>query len=147
MSTPNPFPNTEKLPPDIDLYMLPETARDLVRAVGLAVAIELVASLGGTRISAKKIERGFSRAVANQFRSFFWDGEVEVPRCLSALRAAHARMILADEKSGVGNKELALKYGYTERGIRKLRAREHNKRFKARQMELFPGDPRQIDMF
>jgi len=44
---------------------------------------------------------------------------IELDRCAQAIRAAFEQQVAREYAQGASNGELALRYGYTERGIRK----------------------------
>jgi len=52
---------------------------------------------------------------------------IEIDRCAAAIRATLEARIAREHDAGASNSELARRYGYTERGIRKLRRRVENR--------------------
>lgn len=114
----------------IDLDRLPGRVAELADVVGLRAALILVELRGGTRLAVPKkpapghwlVEHIGVEALDKLCR--YYGGEtIEIDRCAAALRAGLEANILRDYENGASNSQLARRYNYTERGIRKLRRR------------------------
>lgn len=110
--------------------LLPQSVRDLVEVIGLTAALALVEERGGTwlRVPKRTNEDHWLADIiglpALQSLVRIYNGEaVNIPRCVEALRSLRERQIVAELDSGVLCREVAVKYGYTEDGLRKLRRR------------------------
>ena len=126
--------------PSLPIEYLPQSVIDLVDVVGLPAALVIVQERGGIRLCvpvtatrdhwlAKAIGmEAFARLVEVYARE-----EIEIPRCVDAMRALRAQEIAASDKSAA---ELARQHGYTERGIRKLKKRVSGQ-INDDQMEMF----------
>lgn len=130
--------NPQTIPNDIPehlLDILPETMLELIDIAGMSKAIKLVQLRGGTRLIVP--QRGhsdaflqkhwFAQATSVQALKELIDiapGEViDIPRCQSILQALKEQAIFHAAKNGATESQLAIKYGMTERGIRKLKKR------------------------
>ncbi|RMG56332.1 MAG: DNA transposition protein [Gammaproteobacteria bacterium] len=109
---------------------LPASVRELVDVIGLPAALAIVEARGGVRLtvpSRASAEHWLADLIGlealEKLVAVYAREEIEVPRCAAALRALRAREIVAEFERGASNAELARKYHYTERGIRKLRRR------------------------
>jgi len=114
----------------VDPGLLPSRIADLVDVVGPKAALTIVELRGGARLyvpSKATAEHWLAEHIgieALQQLSKIYGGEwMEVDRCAALLRAAFEAKVVAEFDRGASNCELALRYGYTERGIRKLRRR------------------------
>ena len=113
--------------PPIPLDCLPASIVDLVAVIGLTAALAIVEERGGIRLCVPTRVRpehwlmekigaeSFARLV-----EIYAGEEIEVPLCVAAMRALREQEIVNSHES---NATLARRYGYTERGIRKLRRR------------------------
>lgn len=117
-------------PGAIPEHHLPASVRELVEVIGLAAALAIVEARGGVRLSVPTkatAEHWLAELIGLEaleaLVAVYAREEIEVPRCAAALRALRERRIVAEFESGASNAELARKYQYTERGIRKLRRR------------------------
>jgi len=113
-----------------DLDRLPGRVAELADVIGLRAALTLVELRGGTRLAVPKkpapghwlVEHIGLDALTALCR--YYGGEtIEIDRCAAALRAGLEARIVRDYQDGASNSQLARRYGYTERGIRKLRRR------------------------
>ncbi len=128
---------------EIAFQFLPESVVDLVETVGLAAALKIVEARGGVRLcvpTQARRDHWLAQLIgveAMQALVEIYSGEeIEIPRCESAMRAARELRIIEEHAEGASNAQLARRYGYTERGLRKLR-----RRVEARE------DSPQLDMF
>lgn len=115
---------------DATLALLPSRVAELVDVVGLAAALKLVELRGGGRLEVPKrvkaehwlVEHIGLEALAKLVA--YYNGErIEIDRCFKVLLMIQERVIVAAHDNGASNWQLAKQYGYTERGIRKLRKR------------------------
>lgn len=125
---------------EIEFELLPASVRELVDVVGLQAVLLIVQARGGVRLcvpTKAKADHWLNRligmdaleALVGRYRG----EEIEIPRCDAAFRAARENVIADSTES---NAILARRYGYTERGIRKLKQRVRGKR-KMQQGDLF----------
>lgn len=117
-------------PGAIPLHHLPASVQDLVDVIGLPAALAIVEARGGVRLSVPAqatadhwLAELIGLPALEALVAVYAREEIEVPRCAAALRALREREIVAEYERGASNAELARKYQYTERGIRKLRRR------------------------
>lgn len=116
--------------PQICADYLPASVLELVDVVGIEAALAIVEARGGVRFYVPYTASpdhwlvGVIGMLALEKLAAYYQGEeIEVPRCATALRAAREQQIAAEHSGGDSNATLARRYGYTERGIRKLRRR------------------------
>lgn len=107
------------LAPDLDLSLLPPTARDLVDLVGLAPTLRLVEALGGRSFQVAHGKRRQGRAqlaeladivgadAAKGIARRYAGGVLVVPLCTAALRAARDRALQARFDMLTGEGELS----------------------------------------
>lgn len=123
-----------------DLHLLPANMRELVAVIGLPALLRLVEVYGGTviHVPARMKTAGGAPArarTADELRGWLGDdaflklvdhhaGErIEIARCVKAVRHLIHRQIRNDAAAGLSQRELALKYKYTIRGIHKIEVR------------------------
>lgn len=117
-------------PGQISIHYLPESIQELIEVVGWPATLVIVEARGGVRLCvpsqatadhwlAERIGMQALIALVERYRG----EEIEVARCAAAIRAGQERQILREASAGASNATLARQYGYTERGIRKLRRR------------------------
>lgn len=124
---------------------LPASALELVDVVGLDAALAIVEARGGVAFYVPVTARPdhwlagiIGLPALEKLVAYYQGDEIEVPRCAAALRAAREQQIAAEYAAGDSNATLARRYGYTERGIRKLRRRvEDQQKQDERQGGLF----------
>ncbi len=111
-------------------HKLPDSVQDLVDLIGLTAALAIVEERGGIRLYVPtRVSRDHWLAKTIGPRAFgtlvdvYAGEEIDVPRCVDALRAVRELAIINDARAGLSQAQLARKYGYTERGIRKLMQR------------------------
>ncbi len=117
-------------PGQISTHCLPTSIRELIKVVGLSAALVIVAERGGIRLCVP------TQATADHWLSpliglpaltalveCYRGEEIDIARCVAALRAVQEQQIASEAAAGLSNATLARRYGYTERGIRKLRRR------------------------
>jgi hypothetical protein len=117
-------------PEDIDLDLLPGRVADLVEVIGLKAALVIVELRGGIRLTVPKkatpdhwLVEHIGQEALTALSKVYGGETIEIDRCAAAIRAVFETRIVREHDSGASNSELALRYGYTERGIRKLRRR------------------------
>ncbi|WP_275100128.1 hypothetical protein [Sedimenticola hydrogenitrophicus] len=117
-------------PGQIPAHYLPDSVQELIEVVGLAATLVIVEERGGIRLCvparatpdhwlADRIGMPALTALVERYQN----EEIEVARCVAALRAVQEQQIVREAEAGASNATLARRYGYTERGIRKLRRR------------------------
>jgi Mor family transcriptional regulator len=115
------------IPEHIDTSLLPESIRDMTDIIGISAALRIVEERGGIRLYVPKIAQmthwlseliGYTALCA--LVEIYAGEEIEIPRCAAALKAMKDQEI-ANAQGSVT--EIARRYGYTERGIRKIRRR------------------------
>jgi hypothetical protein len=130
----------------IQLSLLPGRTQELVSVTGITAALVIVELRGGIRLSVPvkanpdhwlvpHIGLNALQALVDYYRG----EEIEIDRCVRALAAIKEQAILDESTGGTSNTQLAVKYGYTERGMRKLRRR-------VEKLRGFPPSP-QTDLF
>lgn len=125
-----------------DTQLLPESILELIDVVGLQAALAIVEERGGVRLFVPKIYKPdhwlcklIGTDPAAKLIAYYGGEEIEISRCAAALNAVKEHQIANSDAS---NSELARQYGYTERGIRKLRRRvEERDGINANQIGLF----------
>lgn len=110
--------------------LLPASVQELVEVVGMAAALKIVEERGGIRLCVPTSARDdhwlashIGMDALKILVEYYRGEEIEIPRCAAALRTIKDRQIAAQAAGGDTNAQLARQYGYTERGIRKLRRR------------------------
>ncbi|MDH5185200.1 MAG: hypothetical protein OEX12_15060 [Gammaproteobacteria bacterium] len=110
--------------------LLPASVQELIDVVGMADALKIVEERGGTRLcvpTKAKYDHWLAALIGMDglkvMVEYYRGEEIEIPRCAAALRSLKELKILAQAADGNTNAQLAREYGYTERGIRKLRRR------------------------
>lgn len=130
------------IPEHIDTSLLPESIRDLTDIIGISAALRIVEERGGIRLYVPKIvqinhwlaDLIGTEALAALVEIYAGE-EIEIPRCAAALKAMKDQEIASAEGSVT---EIARRYGYTERGVRKIRRRvEEHDGINASQRGLF----------
>jgi hypothetical protein len=121
-----PAPNLE----GIDLDLLPGRVADLVEVIGLKAALVIVELRGGIRLTVPKkaapdhwLVKHIGLEALERLSKVYGGETIEIDRCAAAMRAMLEARIAHEHDCGASNSELARRYGYTERGIRKLRRR------------------------
>lgn len=131
------------IPEHIDTSLLPESIRDMTDIIGISAALRIVEERGGIRLYVPKALSDShwladligTEALAALIEIYAGE-EIEIPRCAAALKAMKDQEI-ANAKGSVA--EIARRYGYTERGIRKIRRRVEVQGG-ANQLRLFYGN-------
>jgi len=116
------------IPGQLPAHRLPDSVQDLVDLIGLTAALAIVEKRGGIRLCVPtRVTRDHWLATAIGLEAFgvlvnvYSGEEIDVPRCVEALRAVRELAIFNDSMNyGLSQAQLARKYHYTERGIRKL---------------------------
>ncbi len=105
---------------------LPESIKELADIIGVNKALSIVALRGGTKLSipdqAKETHWLVDVIGYESFNDlcYHYSGcEIEIPKCFKTIGLITDREILEDRKN-LTMAGLARKYGYTERGIRKV---------------------------
>ncbi len=127
----------------LEQTLLPSRTQELVKVIGIQAALKLVEIRGGIRLSVPTRAKPEHWLVAEiglealqSLVGYYQGEEIEIDRCVKALRAIKEQAILEDFQQGLSNTKLARKYAYTERGIRKLRRRVEKTEISA-QIDLF----------
>lgn len=109
---------------EIDINHLPPIARELIDALGLTATLSLVEAFGGVRIYIPQhltddhvLVTSIGRALADVLSSRFGGEQLNIPRCVHALRAVRNTKIRRERLSGASPARLALRYAITERQI------------------------------
>lgn len=131
--------------PGLNPDYFPQSALDLIEDIGLEATIKIVEQRGGVRlfvpVKAKSDHWLMDCIGQDSFEQLVLVSaglEIEIPRCCAALRALRESEIHAGAQSGETNAVLALRFGYTERGIRKVRRRvEEREGYESPQRDLF----------
>ena len=130
--------------PGLNPDYFPQSVRELVDVIGLEPTLKLVNERGGTRIfipvktdSKHWLNDCIGAEAFTKLVAVYQGMELELPKCQAALLALREEQIAQEFENGATNAELALKYGYTERGIRKLRNRLEQRVFFNAQQDLF----------
>jgi DNA-binding CsgD family transcriptional regulator len=119
---------------DESLALLPKRVAELVKVVGVTAALKLVELRGGRRLEVPKHVKPGHWLVAHiglealsKLVAYYGEERIEIDRCAYVIRAlkeqAKEKAIVTEYANGASNAQLAEKYHYTERGIRKLRKR------------------------
>jgi hypothetical protein len=114
----------------MDLCDLPQTIQDLAEAIGIEGAMALVEVRGGTsvRIPVEPAADHWLREALGEARYAqlvrTYAGElIDIPVCSRALAATRRARAIADLRTGQPQRQVALRYGYTERYVRILAGR------------------------
>ena len=101
--------------------------RDLVDVVGLKAALEIVEVRGGARLYVPKRpnrDHWLSEVIGwdklQDLSSIYGGEEIQIPKCAARSRHALEQEIATASSTGASTAKLALRYRYTEAGIRKL---------------------------
>lgn len=124
---------------------LPKSMRELVELIGLEATLVLVDKWGGAYIDVPvhakpntAIGRLLGIDVLKKLVAVHGGTRMELPRCIAALNSIREASIIKDLQAGKSKKQLAMQYGYTVRGIRKLVRRvEARDGIASNQQELF----------
>lgn len=114
----------------MNLEEFPETIRNLAEIIGLPATLAIVAVRGGTRIYIPIKSTPDHWLISIVGKDAFaeltknYQGElIEIPRCAHSRKLAIEQEIAEAARAGAGTRELALRFGYTECGIRLLLTR------------------------
>lgn len=109
---------------EIDIDQLPQTAAEIVDAVGVDAALRLVEVWGGVRVYVPQritddhaLVSTLGRGLAETLAARFGGEALNIPRCLHALRAVRNTRIRSERRQGDSPASLALRYGLTERQV------------------------------
>jgi len=112
------------------LGLLPKRVTELVDVVGMVAALKLVEAYGGQHlwIPSKAHPKHFLAGLIGmealgKLSAVYGDQTMDFDRCAALLRAVKDKTILDEFNGGMTNGQLAVKYGMTERGIRKIKRR------------------------
>ncbi|WP_126456710.1 Mor transcription activator family protein [Sulfuriflexus mobilis] len=130
---------------DATLEHLPPSIQELVEITDLPAALAIVEVRGGIRLCVPRRAREdhwlaelIGLENMEKLIAIYAGEEIDIPRCLAALKAAKDLQIARDIEQGVSGARLARKYEYTERGMRKVKRRlEERGELKERQGDLF----------
>ena len=114
--------------------LLPDSVLELAEEIGLAATLRLVAARGGTTVHVPKLEPrtrlvghrlagelGFPNLAA--LAAARGGEKIQVPRCSAARRELRNLRIVEEAAAGAGVNQLALRWGTSERSVRRLIAR------------------------
>jgi len=106
---------------------LPETIKEMVDIVGLTPALALVALRGGESLTIPKkciaghwLNEAIGVDAFKKLASYYSGETIEIPRCNKAVMKVTHHYIIEESKKGISGSALAQRYGYTQRGIRKI---------------------------
>jgi len=127
----------------VSLETLPASMRELVSLVGITATLAIVKARGGIRLyvpvnadAEGELATLIGLDPLKNLVDIYAGEEIEIPRCIEALTAIKHQMILDDASNGMTITNIARKYEYTERGIRKaLRRAEAAREQPADQIE------------
>lgn len=111
---------------------LPATAAELAEVIGLAALTALVECRGGTVLHVPQphylrddhpLVLALGWNAARTLADHYQRERIDVPRCVEAVRAARDAEIHRLTEEGWSARQLALRYGLTERAIKYIRAR------------------------
>jgi len=127
----------------IDSTLLTRRTQELLSVIGISAALVSVEIRGGIRLSVPTqaktdhwLVQHIGHTALQRLVDYYRGEEIEIDRCVRALSAVKEQTIMEESALGLSNAQLARKYGYTERGMRKLR----------RRVESIDPSP-QIDLF
>jgi hypothetical protein len=109
---------------------LPDSIQEMVNVVGLPATLKIVEERGGITLCVPtkvKADNWLTKLIGeNAMKSLvkYYSGEeIEIPLCQAAIKAAQDEEIYQNIQKGISQAKLAREFGYTERGIRKLKKR------------------------
>lgn len=115
---------------ELCLEYLPDSIQEMIEVIGLQATLLIVEERGGIRLCVPtkvKSDNWLTKLIGTEAMiklvDYYCGEEVDIPRCASAIKAAQDQKIFEKLKSGVSQAKLAREFGYTERGIRKLKKR------------------------
>lgn len=132
------------------LKKFPETIQTIIRLTDLSTALTLIKKFGGLDLHfppLKLVNPNHELAALIGFNNLeqlcrYWDGDtIYLPKSDKYVRFLRKEKILIDSKK-LGTKELAVKYGLSNRWIRELKRRDQKGIVVERKK-----DDRQIDLF
>ncbi len=125
---------------------LPESIQEMVDVIGLPAALCIVEKRGGIRLCVPKyvndnhwLVKTIGMKAFKKLVEYYNGEEIDIPRCLQAMNALKELEIYnRATKNGDSGATLAREYGYTERGIRKVKRRvEARLKIESNQQQLF----------
>ncbi|NVK42133.1 MAG: hypothetical protein HWE39_12905 [Oceanospirillaceae bacterium] len=115
---------------ELSIFHLPESIQEMVEVIGLNATLLIVEERGGIRLCVPtrvKDENWLTKLIGKEAMiklvEYYCGEEIDIPRCASSIKAAQDQKIFEKLKAGVSQAKLAREFGYTERGIRKLKKR------------------------
>lgn len=115
---------------ELCLEYLPESVQEMIEVIGLQATLLIVEERGGIRLCVPRsvkdtnwLTQLIGRESMIKLVDYYCGEEIDIPRCASAIKAAQDQKIFEKLKEGVSQAALAREFGYTERGIRKLKKR------------------------
>lgn len=115
---------------DLCLEYLPESIQEMIDVIGLQATLLIVEERGGIRLCVPtkvKSDNWLTQLIGTEAMiklvDYYSGEEIDIARCASAIKAAQDQKIFEKLKAGVSQAKLAREFGYTERGIRKLKKR------------------------
>jgi hypothetical protein len=110
-----------------DRFTLTHSMQPVIEAIGFDAAIQLVAHCGGTRVlvrldpdASDRIVRAIGLDKARSLASAIGASALDVPRCVSWLVLRRNEEIVARWDGCETQAELAIRFGLTERQIRRI---------------------------
>lgn len=110
---------------DIDLALLPPTLHEMARVVGVEGVRKLVDAYGGVRLYVPQsvdqdhpLAELLGLAAARAMSAELGGDVIDVPRCHLAVKRARDAALVRDAAQGMSQRDLARKYGMTERNVR-----------------------------
>ena len=114
----------------LPLEHLPDSVHELISIIGVPLTMVIIEHYAGRELSIPTAPHLSPRLIeqigfdaVKKISAHYQGGKIDVPRCVSAMRAMRDQAIYADRESGATIWMLANKYNFTERGIRKALAR------------------------
>ncbi len=122
-------------PAELDARYLPGVLQEIAELIGLPATLKLVESYGGVRLYVPKRiddDHALARLIGLDNARLLSDAygaeeHFDIPRAVAATRAVRDMQIRTDRKT-MTHRELALKYGLTERQIRNILQEEDDDR-------------------
>lgn len=115
---------------ELCLEYLPDSIQEMINVIGLQATLLIVEERGGIRLCVPtkiKADNWLTQLIGTEAMiklvDYYCGEEIDIPRCASAIKAAQDQKIFEKLKAGVSQARLAREFGYTERGIRKLKKR------------------------
>lgn len=118
-------------PVDISMTDLPDSARELVRVIGVAAALSLIRAYGGCTLDVPRKPAGtwykalidlIGTDAADALMQYAPGVRLDIPNCKRAVARGLQRAIAAADAENLTAGQIAKKFGVTKRYVRKIRA-------------------------